>query len=62
MPQRAGDLDKELQQSLRRDPQRGTMIVTVELPMDTGELLEKALDKARDDARGWFPYRDGYSG
>ena len=34
---------------VRRDPHRGTMIVTVELPMDTGELLEKALDKARDD-------------
>ncbi|MCH7854693.1 MAG: DUF222 domain-containing protein [Proteobacteria bacterium] len=34
---------------IRRDPQRGIMIVTVELPMETGELLEKALDKARDD-------------
>ena len=34
---------------LRRDHQRGMMTVTVELPMDTGELLEKALDKARDD-------------
>lgn len=34
---------------LRRDHQRGTMVVTVELPLDTGELLEKALDKARDD-------------
>jgi hypothetical protein len=36
--------------SMRRDAHRGTMIVTVELPMDTGELFEKALDKARDDA------------
>ncbi len=35
--------------SIRRDPYRGTMIVSVELPMDTGELFEKALDKARDD-------------
>jgi len=35
--------------SIRRDPHRGTMIVSIELPMDTGELLEKALDKARDD-------------
>ncbi len=35
--------------SLRRDHQRGMLTVTVELPMDTGELLEKALDKARDD-------------
>ena len=34
---------------IRRDPHRGTMIVSIELPMDTGELLEKALDKARDD-------------
>ena len=34
---------------LRRDHQRGMMTVTIELPMDTGELLEKALDKARDD-------------
>jgi hypothetical protein len=34
---------------IRRDPHRGVMIVTVELPMETGELLEKALDKARDD-------------
>ena len=35
--------------SIRRDPHRGTMIVSIELPMDTGERLEKALDKARDD-------------
>jgi len=35
--------------SVRRDAHRGVMVVTVELPMDTGELLEKALDKARDD-------------
>ncbi|MCH8136800.1 MAG: DUF222 domain-containing protein, partial [Proteobacteria bacterium] len=34
---------------IRRDPHRGTMVVTVELPMESGELLEKALDKARDD-------------
>jgi len=34
---------------LRRDQERGMMMVTVELPMDQGELLEKALDKARDD-------------
>jgi hypothetical protein len=35
---------------IRRDPHRGTMVVSVELPMESGELLEKALDKARDDA------------
>ena len=34
---------------LRRDHQRSTMTITVELPLDTGELVEKALDKARDD-------------
>lgn len=34
---------------VRRDHERGVMMVTVELPMDQGELLEKALDKARDD-------------
>ena len=34
---------------VRRDRGRHMMTITVELPMDTGELLEKALDKARDD-------------
>lgn len=34
---------------IRRDHSRGMMTMTVELPMDTGELIEKALDKARDD-------------
>ena len=34
---------------LRRDHGRGMMTITIELPLDTGELLEKALDKARDD-------------
>jgi len=34
---------------VRRDPHRHTMTITVELPLDTGELVEKALDKARDD-------------
>jgi hypothetical protein len=34
---------------LRRDHRRGMMMITIELPLDTGELLEKALDKARDD-------------
>jgi len=34
---------------IRRDPHRHTMTITVELPLDTGELIEKALDKARDD-------------
>ena len=34
---------------IRRDVERNVMTVTVELPLDRGELLEKALDKARDD-------------
>ncbi|MBT8101061.1 MAG: HNH endonuclease [Gammaproteobacteria bacterium] len=40
------------ERSLRlcRDADRGRMSVSIELPLETGELLEKALDKARDDA------------
>lgn len=34
---------------VRRDVVRGMLTVTIELPLDTGELVEKALDKARDD-------------
>ncbi len=34
---------------IRRDHNRHMMTITVELPLDSGELLEKALDKARDD-------------
>ncbi len=34
---------------IRRDRERNMMTVTVDLPIDVGELLEKALDKARDD-------------
>jgi hypothetical protein len=34
---------------LRRDPRRGTVIFNGELPLEVGELLEKALDRARDD-------------
>jgi hypothetical protein len=34
---------------IRRDRERSLMTITVELPFDSGELLEKALDKARDD-------------
>ena len=32
-----------------RNAERGTMTISIELPTETGELLEKALDKARDD-------------
>ncbi len=34
---------------LRRDADRGMLSVTVELPLEAGDLIEKALDKARDD-------------
>ena len=33
---------------VHRDPEKGTMTITVELPLETGELLEKALDRAHD--------------
>jgi len=33
-----------------RNAERGTISITVELPVETGELVEKALDKARDDS------------
>ncbi|HEX7061262.1 MAG TPA: DUF222 domain-containing protein [Woeseiaceae bacterium] len=32
--------------SLRRDPERGVVTLTVELPYETGELVDKALDRA----------------
>jgi hypothetical protein len=31
---------------LRHDPHRGTFTITVELPVETGELVDKALDRA----------------
>jgi len=34
--------------SLRHDPSRGTVTITVELPLETAELIDKALDRARD--------------
>ena len=34
---------------LRRDANRAMISVTVDLPLETGELIEKALDKARAD-------------
>jgi Domain of unknown function (DUF222)/HNH endonuclease len=35
--------------TVRRNPFRGTLTITVELPIETGELIDKALNKARDD-------------
>lgn len=40
---------------VHRDPARGTMTFTVELPFETGELLEKALDRARDTTASEAP-------
>jgi len=37
--------------TIRRNPSRGTLTVTVELPVETGELINKALDKARDNGQ-----------
>ena len=34
--------------TLHRDPERGTMRITVELPLESGELIDKALDRARE--------------
>ncbi len=35
---------------VNRDAERGTMTITIELPTETGELVAKAIDKARDDS------------
>ena len=35
---------------LRRDPDRGTVLITVELPLEAGELVDKALDRALEEA------------
>ena len=35
--------------TIRRHPERGTVSMTVELPLEAGDLIDKALDKARDD-------------
>src|SRR5690606_37077196 len=40
---------------LRRDPTRGTVLITVELPMETGELVDKALDRALERAASTSP-------
>jgi hypothetical protein len=40
---------------IRRDHCRGMMTITIDLPMDSGELFEKVLDKARDDESADIP-------
>ncbi|MCH9004741.1 MAG: DUF222 domain-containing protein [Proteobacteria bacterium] len=35
---------------MHRDPVRGTITITVELPLEAGELIDKALDRARESS------------
>ncbi len=44
---------------VHRDPDRGTMTFTVELPLESGELLDKALDRARDSTASPSPSPEG---
>jgi len=43
---------------IRRNAESGTMSITIELPLETGDLLEKALDKARDDSMSGTEFVD----
>src|SRR5690606_14180066 len=47
--------------SLRRDPVRGTVTLIVELPQETGELVDKALDRAMEAAACSSPELAGES-
>ena len=40
---------------IHRDPARGTLTITVELPLEAGELIDKALDKAREISASQSP-------
>ena len=41
-----------------RNAERGVITITIELPTETGELVEKALDKARDDSMSGTEFAD----
>jgi len=41
-----------------RNAEREMMTISIELPMETGELVEKALDKARDDSMSKVEFVD----
>jgi hypothetical protein len=41
--------------TVRRDSVSGTMTITVELPLESGELVDKALDRARDTSASHGP-------
>jgi hypothetical protein len=43
---------------IRRNADSGTMSITIELPIETGGLVEKALDKARDDSMSGAEFID----
>jgi hypothetical protein len=40
---------------IHRDPARGALTITVELPLEAGELIDKALDKARESSASQCP-------
>ncbi len=40
---------------IHRDPACGTLTITVELPLEAGELIDKALDKARESSASQSP-------
>lgn len=46
---------------VRRDEARGTMVITVELPIETGELLDKAIDRSMETAAASGPEFAGES-
>ena len=41
-----------------RNAERGMMTITIDLPLETGQLVEKALDKARDDSMSRVEFVD----
>jgi len=43
---------------ISRNAERGTMTITIELPVETGELVAKAIDKARDDSASRVEFVD----
>ena len=43
---------------VNRNTERGVMTISIDLPMETGELVEKALDKARDDSMSKVEFID----
>jgi len=46
---------------MHRDPVRGTLTISVELPLEAGELIDKALDRARESSSASGPEFAGES-